>query len=97
MFRNSRSSVSNEHIKAWKLRVATVRTYLKKSRNDNKVVSKEVRSKRRSAKTFEIQMQAGCSKFEIYALEHSKTPESEEQEVNPAALARSIALAKLNS
>ena len=29
--------------------------------------------KAKSAKTFEIQTQAGCSKFKIYALEHSKT------------------------
>ena len=27
----------------------------------------------KSAKAFEIQTQAGCSKFKIYALEHSKT------------------------
>ena len=27
----------------------------------------------KSAKTFEIQTQAGCSKFKIYALEHAKT------------------------
>ena len=39
MFRSSRSSVSNKCVKAWKLRVAIMGTYLKKSRNDNKAVS----------------------------------------------------------
>ena len=50
--------------------MAIMGTYLKKSRNDNNAVSEKVRSKRRRTKAFEIQMQAGHSKFEIYVLEH---------------------------
>ena len=53
--------------------MAIMGIYLKKSRNENKVVSKGMRSKRRSTKTFEIQMKAGHSKFKIYVLEHLKT------------------------
>ena len=53
--------------------MAIMGTYLKKSRNDNKAVSEKCVRSGEVPGTFEIQMKAGHSKFEIYVLEHLET------------------------